>query len=111
MPETDTPRPRGRPPKAIDGGLGWRIRHFRREAGLTLRQVAERSGLPLATLCDLEHRTDPDWLAQLERVAAAIEVPLPLLLITLADEPREVRAAKKAERARKRKEKSQCDTP
>ncbi len=101
--ESDAPRKRGRPPKAIDGGLGWRLRHFRGEAGLTIAQVAERAGIAPSTLIDWEQTTDPVWLDTLGKIAAAIGVPAELLLIASADEPREVRAAQKSAKARRKK--------
>lgn len=35
------------------------VNKFRRAAGLTLNQLAERSGIPVSTINDIEHGAEP----------------------------------------------------
>lgn len=36
-----------------------RVKEFRRAAGLTLAELAERSGVPVSTINDVEHGAEP----------------------------------------------------
>jgi transcriptional regulator with XRE-family HTH domain/uncharacterized cupin superfamily protein len=61
-------------------GVGKSIREERRRKGLTLRQVAARIGVSEATVSNIEtEKTSPD-LAELARVAEALEITLAAFL-------------------------------
>jgi transcriptional regulator with XRE-family HTH domain/quercetin dioxygenase-like cupin family protein len=61
-------------------GVGNRIRDERRRKGLTLRQVSARMAVSQATLSNIEtDKVAPD-LAELARVAQALEIPVATLL-------------------------------
>ncbi|MBR2047098.1 MAG: helix-turn-helix transcriptional regulator [Oscillospiraceae bacterium] len=54
------------------------VRQYRKAAGLTLEQLAERSGLPVSTISDIEHGAEPRVLTAL-LLARALGVTVELL--------------------------------
>lgn len=85
--EPQPKRPRGRPPKEIPSGLGQRLRLARTAAGLTIREVAERSGISPNTLVAMEAGGDPNWLANLRKVAQAIGCEVEMLVAAAKPQP------------------------
>lgn len=73
--------------------VGRQIRHWRRERGLTLAQVAERSGLNVGYLSQIENDKASPSLESLASVADAVQVPVSWFLIDAAAPMRIVRAA------------------
>ena len=69
----------GRKPVKVPRGLGRRLRAAREAAGLTLRELAERTGISESTLTTMEHGGDPDWVAPLTTIAAALGVTVAAL--------------------------------
>jgi len=79
---TERPRP----------DVGRQVRHWRQRAGLTLAQVAERSGLNVGYLSQIENDKASPSLESLAAIAAAIEVPITWFLLDWTPQPRVVRA-------------------
>lgn len=90
-----------RPPATAEVNVSRRIAALRAESGLTLREVAERTGLSDAYLNRVERQKTPINIANLEKVAGAFGVPLASffeasealqpLIVTRAGEGRKVR--------------------
>jgi transcriptional regulator with XRE-family HTH domain len=70
------PTPATRPPAAVEVNIARRLAALRQESNLTLREVAERTGLSDAYLNRVERQKTPINIANLEKVAAAFAVPL-----------------------------------
>lgn len=60
--------------------IGQRLREIRREKGLTLKQLADSSGLTLTYLSDVERDQTRPSLKALLRIASALEVSMADLL-------------------------------
>ncbi len=96
-----SPHPRSRPPAVAEVNIARRIAALRRESGLTLRQLADRSGLSDTYLNRVERQKTPINIANLEKVAGAFGVPLasffaadsarPPVVVTRAGSARKVR--------------------
>jgi transcriptional regulator with XRE-family HTH domain len=78
---------RGRP------AVGCEVRRWRHERGLTLAQVAERSGLNVGYLSQIENEKASPSLETLASLGSALDVPITWFLIDSARPPRVVRAA------------------
>lgn len=97
------PRPpsASRPPATAELHVARRIAALRTEANLTLRELAERTGLSDAYLNRVERQKTPINIANLEKVAGAFGVPLASffeasearqpLVVTRAQQGRKVR--------------------
>ena len=71
--------------------LGKRIHDLRRRRGLTTGELAARAGVTSGFISQLEHsKTDPS-LQTLQRVAAALQVPLSYLMLDDESKPQVVR--------------------
>ena len=81
------PIPRTRP------CVGPQVRRLRRERELTLAQVAERSGLNIGYLSQVENDKASPSLETLAALASAIEVPITWFLLDQAPAPQVVRAS------------------
>ena len=75
--------------------VGREIRRWRGERGLTLSQVAERSGLNLGYLSQIENEKASPSLDALAAIAASLEVPIAWLLLEQSPAPRVVRATER----------------
>jgi transcriptional regulator with XRE-family HTH domain len=73
--------------------VGAQIRRLRRERSLTLAEVADRSGLNIGYLSQIENDKASPSLETLAALAAAIDVPITWFLADTAAPPRVVRAA------------------
>jgi mannose-6-phosphate isomerase-like protein (cupin superfamily) len=73
--------------------VGREVRRWRRTRGLILAQVAERSGLNIGYLSQIENEKAVPSLDALVAIAAALEVPPAWLLLDSTPPPRVVRAA------------------
>jgi transcriptional regulator with XRE-family HTH domain len=71
--------------------VGRQVRHWRTEAGLTLAQVAERSGLNIGYLSQIENDKASPSLESLASLAEAIDVPIQWFLLDSARPPSVVR--------------------
>jgi transcriptional regulator with XRE-family HTH domain len=71
--------------------VGRQVRHWRQEHGLTLAQVADRSGLNLGYLSQIENDKASPSLESLAALAAAIDVPITWFLLDATLPPRVVR--------------------
>ncbi len=60
--------------------LARRLMEVRRDRGLTLDQLSERTGLSKAYLCELEHGAKNPTLEVIERVALALRIDASTLL-------------------------------
>src|SRR5919204_2921717 len=80
--------------RAIRGepmNLGKRIQDLRRKRGLTTGELAARVHVTSGFISQLEHsKTDPS-LQSLQRVAAALQVPLSYLLLDDESKPQVIR--------------------
>ena len=97
-PTTKAGRSRGRPdamtPVEVDdtgsGRVGWvianHVRRRRQDIGLTVGQLAERSGISKGMLSKIENAQTSPSLATLERLASALDMPLTSLFRGLAEE-------------------------
>jgi transcriptional regulator with XRE-family HTH domain len=75
--------------------LGKRIQDLRRQRGLTTGELAARVQVTSGFISQLEHsKTDPS-LHTLQRVAAALQVPLSYLLIEDETKPQVIRKAER----------------
>lgn len=74
----------------VDNGVGWviaqRVREFRKQLGLTVEQLAERSGISKGMLSKIENAQASPSLGTLVKLAAAISVPLTSLFRGLDEE-------------------------
>ncbi len=89
---TDASAPRRRPQ------VGAQINRRRREQGLTLAAVAERSGLNIGYLSQLENDKASPSLETLASLADALDVPIAWFLLETSSAPRLVRAGERPRR-------------
>jgi transcriptional regulator with XRE-family HTH domain len=75
--------------------VGPQVRRWRRHHHLTLAQVAERSGLNVGYLSQVENDKASPSLETLAALAAAIEVPITWFLLDAAPPPQVVRASER----------------
>ena len=75
--------------------VGIQIKKWRSTRGLTLANVAERSGLNVGYLSQIENDKASPSLACLTSIAAALDVPAAWFLIEDAAEPQVVRASER----------------
>ena len=68
------------------------MRRWRRQRGLTLAQVAERSGLNIGYLSQIENDKASPSLESLAALSEAMDVPIAWFLVESAPAPRVVRA-------------------
>ncbi|PIS11685.1 MAG: hypothetical protein COT73_02605 [Bdellovibrio sp. CG10_big_fil_rev_8_21_14_0_10_47_8] len=59
---------------------GARIRHFRKEAGLSLSALALRTGISKGSLGSIENESRPAGLSILKRIAEALEIDVSILV-------------------------------
>ena len=64
-------------PKISTGEI---IRSFRETAGLSITKLAEKAQLSKGSLCSIEKGERPVGLTVLKKIAAALDIPLSLLL-------------------------------
>ena len=67
---------RGGPPPAGETDVGTRLRKLRNGQGLSLRRLAEMSGLSFNTLSLIENRKNSPSVSTLQQLAAALRVPV-----------------------------------
>lgn len=85
-------RPTTAPPRSetLDPGVGWviaqRVRDYRNQLGLTVEQLAERSGISKGMLSKIENAQASPSLGTLVKLAGAISVPLTSLFRGLDEE-------------------------
>jgi mannose-6-phosphate isomerase-like protein (cupin superfamily)/DNA-binding XRE family transcriptional regulator len=84
--KTEAARLPPRPP------VGREVRRWRRTRNLTLAAVAERSGLNVGYLSQIENEKAVPSLDALAAIAAALEVPVAWLMLDSTPPPRVVRA-------------------
>lgn len=66
-------------PQEPQSGLGCAVQSMRREAGVDQATLAERAGLPVSLIVELESgRSDPTW-GDMRKVAEALGVTLEAL--------------------------------
>ena len=82
----------GAAPERTRPAVGRQIRRWRQDRHLTLAQVAERSGLNLGYLSQIENDKASPSLETLAALGAAIDVPITWFLIDSTSPPRVVRA-------------------
>ncbi len=74
----------------LDPGVGWviaqRVREYRNQLGLTVEQLAERSGISKGMLSKIENAQASPSLGTLVKLAGAISVPLTSLFRGLEEE-------------------------
>src|SRR3954464_73181 len=75
--------------------VGTQIRRWRADRGMTLAQVAERSGLNVGYLSQIENDKASPSLESLAAVADAVEVPIAWFLAEAARPMRIVRAGER----------------
>jgi transcriptional regulator with XRE-family HTH domain len=75
---------------SLDPGVGWviaqRVREYRNQLGLTVEQLAERSGISKGMLSKIENAQASPSLGTLVKLASAISVPLTSLFRGLEEE-------------------------
>jgi len=79
--------------------VGRQVRRWRSERRLTLARVAERTGLNVGYLSQIENDKASPSLGCLAAIADALEVPIAWFLIDDAPEPDVVRASERSVRA------------
>jgi transcriptional regulator with XRE-family HTH domain len=75
--------------------VGSQIRRLRQERGLTLTTLADRSGLNLGYLSQVENDKASPSLETLQALALAIDVPIAWFLVDSSPPPRVVRASER----------------
>jgi transcriptional regulator with XRE-family HTH domain len=75
--------------------VGGQVKRWRRERGLTLAEVAERSGLNIGYLSQIENDKALPSLTCLTAIGAALDVPIAWFLIDEVPPPRVVRASER----------------
>jgi transcriptional regulator with XRE-family HTH domain len=78
--------------------IGAQVRRWRHERGLTLAAVAERSGLNVGYLSQIENDKASPSLACLASIGDALEVPIAWFLIDEVPPPQVVRASERTSR-------------
>ncbi len=89
-PDATRPAPATSRPKPA---VGRQVKRWRTERALTLAQVAERSGLNVGYLSQIENDKASPSLESLAAIGAALEVPIAWFLQDTSMPPRVVRAA------------------
>lgn len=79
--------------------VGAQVRRWRRERGLTLAIVAERSGLNVGYLSQIENDKASPSLTCLASIGDALDVPIAWFLIEEVPEPQVARASERSVRA------------
>lgn len=92
---TTTPQPASERPRPA---VGCEVRRWRQQRGLTLAQVATRSGLNVGYLSQIENDKASPSLESLAALGAALDVPISWFLQDSSPPPRVVRAAERRER-------------
>jgi transcriptional regulator with XRE-family HTH domain len=90
-----------RPQSTSNGQLGGRIRTLREAMGLSLRELAKRSGVSAPMLSQVERGETSPTLAVAEKVAAGLELNLSQLL--RIDDDRHVVVVRAKDRRRRRR--------
>ena len=67
--------------------LGTRLKRLRTAKGWTLKEMSARSGIPVSTLCKVEHDRLTLTYDKLQQVSARLDVSLPDLFAALESEP------------------------
>jgi len=75
--------------------VGTQVKRWRRERGQTLASVAERSGLNVGYLSQIENDKASPSLSCLAAIGDALDVPMAWFLIDEVSEPRVVRASER----------------
>jgi transcriptional regulator with XRE-family HTH domain len=78
--------------------IGAQVKRWRRERGLTLATVAERSGLNVGYLSQIENDKASPSLACLASIGDALDVPIAWFLIEEVPAPQVVRASERTAR-------------
>ena len=78
--------------------VGAQVRRWRRERGLTLATVAERSGLNVGYLSQIENDKASPSLTCLASIGTALDVPIAWFLIEEVPEPQVARASERSVR-------------
>jgi len=86
------PAPSAAPAVALRLNVGREVRRWRRNRGLTLAQVGERSGLNIGYLSQIENDKAAPSLEALATIASALDVPAAWLLLDGTEAPRVVRS-------------------
>ena len=79
--------------------VGAQVKRWRRERGLTLATVAERSGLNVGYLSQIENDKASPSLGCLASIGDALEVPIAWFLIDEVPPPQVVRASERTSRS------------
>jgi transcriptional regulator with XRE-family HTH domain len=79
--------------------VGAEIKRWRRDRGLTLAAVAERSGLNIGYLSQIENDKASPSLGCLSAIGQALDVPMAWFLMNETPAPRVVRAVERTTRA------------
>jgi transcriptional regulator with XRE-family HTH domain len=86
----ETAPPAGPPGSAVEDQIGWvianQVRARRQEVGLTMMQVAERTGISKGMLSKIENAQTSPSLTTLARLATALDMPVTALFRGLAEE-------------------------
>ena len=69
----------------VSPGLGSKIRNLRRERGLTITEVAEKSGLAVSMVSQVERDIVTPSISSLRKIAGVLNVPAFYFLIEEAD--------------------------
>lgn len=88
--ELDADRPS--PAASVRPAVGREARRWRRSRGLTLAEIAQRSGLNIGYLSQIENEKAVPSLDALVAIAGALNVPVAWLLVDSSPAPRVVRA-------------------
>jgi transcriptional regulator with XRE-family HTH domain len=75
--------------------VGGHVKRWRRERGLTLAEVAERSGLNIGYLSQIENDKASPSLSCLSSIGTALDVPIAWFLIDEVTSPHVVRASER----------------
>ena len=70
---------------AVSHGMGLKIRSLREELGFTLTEMAEKTGLTISTLSQIEREIISPSLSSLRRIATALNVPAFYFLVENSD--------------------------
>lgn len=81
--------------EAMVATLGRNVRTERRRQGLSVQDLSDRSGVSFGSISTLERGRGNPSLLSVQRVAAALGVPVPTLLDQGSREPRVVRAGER----------------
>jgi len=90
---TAAPRAESAPADRPKPAVGRQVKRWRTERALTLAQVAERSGLNVGYLSQIENDKASPSLESLAAIGAALEVPIAWFLQDTSMPPRVVRAS------------------